>query len=222
MLVLLIEDDKEFGTELVEVLRREGYDVDWEKTGPEGLYKATEWEYDLVILDRMLPGQDGISLLRDLRGVSTVPVLMLTALGTARERVEGLDSGADDYLPKPFELEELLARMRALTRRASGQLSTQLTWKDVTLDMKRRTLTRSGRIIALSRNELIVAEVLLLRKGTPVSIATLNDRVNSDEKELRSNAIEVMIHRIRQKVGHDFIKTRRGLGYQIPHDRDES
>lgn len=216
MLILLVEDDEDLGRELAGVLRHEGHDVVWEKTGAEGLYRAREWEYDLVILDRMLPGMDGLQVLAKLRRHKSIPVMMLTALGSTQHRVEGLDGGADDYMGKPFELEELLARIRALSRRPGNVSGPRLTWRDITLDTTSHMLSRAGKTIPLTHNEYATVEFLLMRKGRPIPAATLEDRINLDDREFRSNAVEVLIHRIRQKVGKDFIKTRRGFGYMVP------
>lgn len=216
MRLLLVEDDEDFGQSLRAALQDEGYSVDWTRTGLEGQHKASEWEYDLVILDRMLPEMDGTSILRGLRKKSSVPVLMLTALNTAEHRAQGLDLGADDYLGKPFELQELFARLRALLRRSYGIGTDGIQCGQVRLVPATRQVFLEGREVVLSAAEVRIIEILLLRQGRTVSHMALNDRLGDFAAELTPNALEVCIHRIRKKLGKDFIQTRRGLGYVIP------
>ncbi len=215
MRLLLVEDDEDFGQSLVRALREQGYQVDWQKSGDVGLYQATEWDYDLLILDRMLPGLDGIRFLEKFRRNHTIPVLMLTALNTLEDRTEGLDQGADDYLGKPFDLPELFARIRALIRRAYGFSGQSLRCGELRLDPQSQQVFIGEHEVRLSPAEFRTVELLLLRKGRPVQRQTLEDRLLELSPDAQSNALEVHIHRIRQKLGKDFIQTRRGVGYLI-------
>lgn len=215
MLILLIEDDEDFGSALTEALREKGYDVDWRKSGDEGLYRASEWEHDLVVLDRMLPGMDGIEVLRNLRARKTVPVLMLTALNSPADRVEGLDSGADDYLGKPFELPEFFARIRALSRRLKTPENTPPSSGELRLEPHTRQVFFGDQEVPLTPTEYRVVEMLLLRRGRLVSRQILEDRLAGGGAERGENVLDVVIHRVRQKLGRETIRTRRGLGYLI-------
>lgn len=217
MLILLIEDDIDLGSAMVRELRAEGYRVEWEKTGGDGLFRAVEWDHDLVILDRMLPGMDGTEVLRRLRArKNEVPVLMLTALNTLPHRLQGLDGGADDYLGKPFELPELLARIRALLRRSSEWKEEGLVHGDVRCDPVKKQVFKGGAEVNLTASEFATVELLLARKGRPVSKQVLEERLHEDIGRFQPNSLEVHIHRIRTKLGHDFIQTKRGLGYLVP------
>lgn len=216
MLILLIEDDIDLGTAMVRELRAESYRVEWEKTGGDGLFRAIEWDHDLIILDRMLPGMDGTEVLRRLRARKNVPVLMLTALNTLQHRLQGLDGGADDYLGKPFELSELLARIRALLRRSSEWNDEGLVHGDVRFDPLKKQVFKGGAEVDLTASEFATVELLLARRGRPVSKQVLEERLHEDIGRFQSNALEVHIHRIRSKLGHDFIQTKRGHGYLVP------
>jgi len=216
VLVLLIEDDEDLGGSVELALSEEGYTVEWIRRGDLGLYRATEWEADLVILDRMLPSMDGFSILKSLRKTKNTPVLMLTALNTLEHRLEGLDAGADDYLGKPFELPELLSRVRALLRRSYGSSSEILEHDGLRIDLSTQRVWLMGEEIALTRSEFITLEVLLRKKGRPVSRKILEDYLYRDLDEISPNALDVHIHRIRKKLGNQLIVTRRGVGYEIP------
>lgn len=221
MNVLLIEDDEDLGGGIVEALERAGYTVNWQRCGDEGLYRALEWESDLIVLDRMLPGKNGIQILKELRKKKDTPVLMLTALNTLQHRIEGLDHGADDYLGKPFELPELLARVRALTRRAFKMDGQQLCNGDL------RLLSGSGRVfrgdteIRLTPAELLTLEFFLLRLGRIVTRMQLEDLLAEDD-EIRTNTLDVHIHRLRGKLGDELIETRRRQGYLMKKIKDDA
>ncbi|HCN77324.1 MAG TPA: DNA-binding response regulator [Verrucomicrobiales bacterium] len=216
MLILLIEDDLDLGAAIVRELKAEGFAVEWERTGSGGLFRAIEWDHDLVILDRLLPGMDGTEVLRSLRKKKQVPVLMLTALNRLTDRVKGLDLGADDYLGKPFELAELLARIRALLRRSSAWSDEALTHGDLEFHFGAKRVFKGGKEVVLRASEFATVELLLSRKGRPVSKQVLEERLHEDFGKFQSNSLEVHIHRIRSKLGHDFIQTKRGLGYLVP------
>ncbi|HVU22518.1 MAG TPA: response regulator transcription factor [Opitutus sp.] len=219
MVLLLVEDDEDLGRALTRALQEEGFTVHWTKQGDDGLYLAREWDCDLVILDRMLPGLDGLEILRRLRRDKRVPILMLTALNRVENRVEGLEGGADDYLGKPFELTELFARVRALIRRSSEWTAAGLVHGDIRLDPVDRKVFRAGTEVVLSASEFDTVELLLSRQGRTVSKQVLEDRLYSDGAEVGSNSLEVHIHRIRAKLGKEFIKTRRGVGYLVEAPR---
>lgn len=216
MLILLIEDDLDLGAAIARELKAEGFAVEWERTGTDGLFRAIEWDHDLIILDRLLPGMDGFGVLRSLREKKHVPVLMLTALNRLVDRVKGLDLGADDYLGKPFELAELLARVRALLRRTSEWNGGALTHGDLHFDFGTKQVFRNGEEVVLRASEFATVELLLSRRGRPVSKQVLEERLHEDIEKIQSNSLEVHIHRIRSKLGHDFIQTKRGLGYLVP------
>lgn len=210
MLILLVEDDEDLGRAVGRALEEEGFGVHWAKTGDEGLYRATDWDYDLVILDRMLPGLEGIELLRRLRARGRVPVLMLTALNRLSDRIEGLNGGADDYLGKPFELTELFARARALLRRSSQWNQAGLAHGDVRLDPIARRVFKGEAEVALTASELATVELLLARKGRTVSKQVLEDRLGREGVEINSNSLKVHIHRI--GGNSDGISSARGAG----------
>lgn len=216
MLILLIEDDSDLGAAIVRELRAEGFQVEWEQTGNDGLFRALEWDHDLVILDRLLPGIDGFEVLQRLREKKSVPVLMLTALNRLVDRVKGLNLGADDYLGKPFELAELLARVRALLRRSSDWSDESLVYGDLQFNLQSKQVFKNGEEVMLRASEFSTVELLLSRKGRPVSKQVLEERLHDDIGKFQSNSLEVHIHRIRTKLGHDFIQTKRGLGYLVP------
>ena len=214
--ILFIEDDEDLGSAVVEALERHGYRVRWERDGRDGLYRAREWDPDLVILDRMLPGLSGMDVLEGLRRKKRTPVLMLTALNTAENRVEGLETGADDYLGKPFDLAELLARIRALLRRSADMADEQLRCGDLRLLPFSRQVFRGERELTLTPVEYDTLELLLQRRGRVVSRLLIEDRMTGGEdRDVPPGALDVHMHRLRKKVGADLIRTRRGQGYLI-------
>ena len=215
MRVLVVEDEPDLLGSLLKVLREDDYAVDGAPDGEEGLYKAEVNEYDAVILDVMLPGIDGWELLRRLRKTKKTPVLMLTARDAIRDRVRGLDTGADDYLVKPFDVDELLARVRALIRRSANQPSARLEIRDVVIDTAARTVLRAGEAIILTAREYALVEFLALHRGKLVTRTMLYEHLFDEDDNTLSNLLDVHVSNIRKKLGHDFIVTRRGHGYCI-------
>jgi len=215
MRVLLVEDEPDLLGSLLKALREDGYAADGAADGPDGLFKAENYDYDAIILDIMLPGMDGWELMRRLRRAKKTPVLMLTARDAVRDRVRGLDGGADDYVVKPFDLDELLARLRALIRRSARQAQSRLEIGDVVVDTAARTVTRSGQPIALTAREYALVEYLALHRGKVVTRTMLYEHLFDEDDDSLSNLLDVHVSNIRKKIGHEFISTRRGHGYCI-------
>lgn len=215
MRLLIIEDDPLLLRSLAAGLREENYAVDTATDGESGLFKASGSEYDCIILDGMLPVFDGWELLRRLRPVRKTPVLMLTARDAVPDRVRGLDAGADDYLTKPFDGDELLARIRALIRRSSGAVSNAVEIGDVVIDTAARTVTRQGEEIALTPREYSLVEYLALHRGIVVTRTELYEHLFDEHDDTLSNLLDVHVSNVRKKLGPDFITTRRGHGYCI-------
>lgn len=220
--ILIVEDDPETAAWLMKGLGEYGFAVETAKDGPEGLYRATGGAFDAIILDRMLPELDGLSVLRSLRAAGrTVPVLMLTALGSVDERVRGLRAGADDYLVKPFSFEELIARIEALLRRPTteAQEETSLSCGDLTLDLISRTARRGEREIELLPREFQMLEYMMRRQGRVVTRTMLLEGVWEYHFDPKTNVIEVHISRLRRKIDGPgetpLIQTVRGAGYRI-------
>jgi two-component system OmpR family response regulator len=201
---------------LAKALREEAYAVDTAEAGDEGLYKAESYDYDVIVLDVMLPRLDGWQVLERLRRRKQTPVLMLTARDTHKDRVRGLDTGADDYLIKPFDLPELLARIRALIRRAAGQARPQLELGEIIIDTRARLVTRAGRPVTLTAREYAILEYLALHRGEVVTRTTLYEHLFDETDNTLSNLLDVHVFSIRKKLGHELITTRRGQGYCIP------
>jgi two-component system, OmpR family, response regulator len=216
MRLLLVEDDRMIGESLRNALRQSGYAVDWVRDGRAADATLATERFDLVLLDLGLPQRDGMDVLRAMRarGDST-PVIVLTARDGLASRVLGLDAGADDYVVKPFELDELLARMRAVVRRQAGRAEPALEVDGVTLDPSTRQVTHNGVPLALSAREYAVLEALMLRPGAILSRAQLEDRLYGWGEELESNAISVYVHQLRRKLGEGVIHTVRGVGYYV-------
>jgi two-component system, OmpR family, response regulator len=215
MRVLAVEDEPDLLDGLVKALREDGYAVDGASDGEDGLYKAESYDYDAIVLDIMLPGIDGWELLRRLRKTKKTPVLMLTARDAVRDRVRGLDTGADDYLVKPFELVELLARLRALIRRSATQAQPRLAIGDVVINTAARTVSSKGEAVTLTAREYSLVEFLALHRGQVVTRTTLYEHLFDENDDTLSNLLDVHVSNIRKKLGHDFITTRRGHGYCI-------
>ena len=215
MRVLAVEDEPDLLSSLMKALREDGYAVDGAPDGEEGLYKAESYDYDAIVLDIMLPGIDGWEVLRRLRKTKKTPVLMLTARDAVRDRVRGLDTGADDYLVKPFELAELLARLRALIRRSASQAQPRLEIGDVVIDTAARTVSRQGQEVILTAREYALLEFLALHRGKLVTRTMLYDHLFDENDDTLSNLLDVHVSNLRKKLGHDFITTRRGHGYCI-------
>jgi DNA-binding response OmpR family regulator len=215
MRVLLIEDEPDLLSVLEKALREAGYAVDTAQEGEAGLFKALNWEYDALILDIMLPKMDGWEVLRALRCHKTTPVLILTARDAVGDRVKGLDTGADDYLLKPFALTELLARLRALIRRAAGQGDTTFVIGDVVIDTAARTISQGGQAVHLTAREYALVEFLALHRGKLVTRTMLYEHLFDENDASFSNLIDVYVSNVRKKLGPAFITTRRGQGYLI-------
>lgn len=216
MRVLVVEDTPALGEQLVTRLAAESYAVDLARDGEEGRFLGETEPYDAIILDLGLPRIDGLSVLRHWRGKSIdTPVLILTARDAWHEKVQGIDAGADDYLAKPFNMEELLARLRALIRRAKGHASAALTCGPVTLDTRSGRVTLEGAPVELTAYEYKVLDYLMHRQGQVISRAELTEHVYAQDFDRDSNTIEVFVGRLRRKLGNGLIATVRGLGYRL-------
>lgn len=215
MRVLVVEDTPELARQLKQRLEGEGYAVDTAADGEEGRFLGETEPYDAVILDLGLPKVDGLTVLRSWRRAGmAVPVLILTARDAWNEKVQGIDAGADDYLAKPFSMEELLARVRALIRRAKGHATAEIACGGVVLDTRTGRVTVDGEPIELTAFEYRVLSYLMHRKGRVVSRTELIEHVYAQDFDRDSNTIEVFVGRLRRKLGTDIIKTVRGLGYR--------
>ena len=215
MRILIIEDEPDLLNSLAMALRDEGYAVDTAANGEDGLFNAETIAYDAILLDVMLPKLDGWSVLQRLRKTRKTPVLMLTARDTSVDRVRGLDTGADDYLVKPFDLSELLARLRALIRRTSGQATTQIRSGAVILDTAARTVSHNGSPVDLTAREYVLLEFLMVHQGEVVTRTMLYEHLFDEDDSTLSNLLDVHVSNLRKKLGHEFITTRRGHGYCI-------
>lgn len=215
MRILVVEDEPDLLRSLAQALREESYAVDTAADGEEGLHKAESWEYDAIVLDVMLPKLDGWQLLARLRKTKRTPVLMLTARDRTGDRVRGLDTGADDYVVKPFDLDELLARLRALIRRSAGKTENTVVIGDVSIDTAARLVRRSGLTVELTAREYGLVEFLALHRGEVVTRTTLYEHLFDEDDSSLSNLLDVHVSNIRKKLGHEFITTRRGHGYSI-------
>jgi DNA-binding response OmpR family regulator len=217
MRVLLVEDDRRIAAAVTALLEPHGYRVEHTTDGEEAWFKGDVEDYAAVVLDLGLPGMDGLAVLKRWRDNGrAMPVLVLSARGTWKERVEGIDAGADDYLPKPFEPEELLARLRAIIRRAAGHGRPVLEIGPVAVDPRAMRVTVAGVPKALSPQEYRLLDYLMLQAGRVVSAGELIDQLYGDDETASSNTIEVLVGRLRRKLGVDLIETRRGFGYTIP------
>jgi two-component system OmpR family response regulator len=216
MRVLVVEDESALSRQLAAALSQAGYAVDRADDGGRADYLAQTEQYDAVVLDLGLPKIDGLTVLRRWRAAGlSVPVLVLTARGSWHEKVLGIDSGADDYVSKPFRVEEVLARIRALIRRASGQLTPVLRCGAVMLDPRAARVTLEGVPVKLTAHEFRVLSYLMHHRGRVVSRAELNEHIYSQDLDRDSNTVEVFIARLRRKLGAEFIQTVRGLGYRV-------
>ena len=217
MRILLAEDDNMIGTAVREALRQDGYVVDWLRDGPRADTALSAGHYDLMLLDLGLPGKDGLAILRSLRARgNTTPVIVVTARDAVESRIAGLDAGADDYIVKPFDLDELAARIRSALRRSAGRAEPDLTIGPVSVDLARRSVLRDAVPVTLSAREFAIVEALALRPGAILSRSQLEERMYGWGEEVESNAVEVHIHAIRRKLGADFIRNVRGVGYYVP------
>jgi two-component system, OmpR family, response regulator QseB len=214
--LLLVEDDAMIGEAIRAGLKREGFAVDWLHDATVAAQALVTEPFELMLLDLGLPGTDGLRLLKTLRARGeSLPVLIITARDAISDRVQGLDAGADDYLTKPFDLDELAARIRALLRRRSGRAAAVLEHLGVTLDPAAHRVTHQGVEIALSPREFALLQLLMERPGAILSRAQIEERLYGWGEELESNAVEVHIHGLRRKLGAQFILTVRGVGYRV-------
>ena len=219
MRLLLVEDDHMIGETVVDVLRAENFAVDWIKDGLAAQSMLRSQPYDLVLLDLALPGRDGIEVLRSLRAAKVrIPVLVATARDSVEQRIAGLDAGADDYVLKPYDLGELLARVRALLRRAAGRAEPVYEHMGVTINPATRESTVNGRPVLLSSREWAVLEPLIARPGAVLSRAQLEEKIFGFDDSIASNAVEVYVHGLRKKLGANLIQNVRGLGYLVPRE----
>ncbi|MFH1605499.1 MAG: response regulator [Pseudomonadota bacterium] len=217
MRLLLVEDDSMIGASVRQGMLQDGFAVDWVQDGRAAELALGNDVYDLLLLDLGLPGKEGIEVLKALRRRGDkIPVLILTARDAIADRVQGLDAGADDYLVKPFDLDELAARIRALLRRQAGRAEPVIQVGELTLNPATHEVTLRGEPIALSAREFALLEAFLDRPGAVLSRERLEEKLYGWGEEIESNAVEVYIHGLRKKLGHDFIKNVRGVGYMVP------
>jgi len=217
MRLLLVEDDPMIGDSLRKALRQDGFTVDWVRDGRSAESALDNDVHDLLLLDLGLPGKDGIDVLRSLRAKrKTLPVLILTARDAVPDRVAGLNAGADDYLVKPFDLEELVARIHALLRRQSGRADAVIRHGELELFPASHEARLNGQSLALSAREFSLLQALLDRPGTVLSVPQIEEKLYGWDDEVGSNTVEVYIHSLRKKLGTGFIKNVRGVGYMIP------
>jgi len=213
--VLVVEDQDDLREVVVETLREESFAVDESADGEEGLYKALNWDYDIVVLDVMMPVMNGWEVLDGLRKEKQTPVLMLTALDQVCDKVKGLNHGADDYLAKPFDLTELVARVRAVMRRKGGDHCPEVAVGKVTINTTAKTLRLGDKEVEVTAREFAMAELLIKHRDEVVTRDFLYDHLFDENDESMSNMLDVYVYKLRQKFGKNFIKTRRGQGYIV-------
>lgn len=215
MRVLVVEDEPRLLRNLAKALREEGYAVDTAEAGDDGLYKAEMYNYDAIVLDIMLPRLDGWEVLARLRKQKQTPVLVLTARDATKDRVKGLDTGADDYLVKPFDLSELLARLRALIRRSAGNAHPEIEIENIRIDTRAKIVSKAGQPVTLTAREYSILEYLAQHRGELITRTELYEHLFDETDDTLSNLLDVHVFSIRKKLGHDLITTRRGQGYSI-------
>lgn len=216
MRILLVEDDDLLGQGVVAGFKQQHYNVEWFKQGGQALVSLEHENYDAMVLDLGLPDISGIQVLETLRKRGkTLPVLILTALDGVEDRIAGLDAGADDYLTKPFDLDEVYARLRALIRRAGGRADASIEYLDIKMDPAAHTVSKAGKAVDLSRREYSLLHELLENQGRVLSRNRLEEGLYSMDDDVGSNAVEVHIHHLRKKLGNEVIRTVRGVGYTI-------
>ena len=217
MRILIVEDDPMIGASIRTGLRQDGYTADWARDGNSAELAVAANEYDAILLDLGLPGRSGLELLAQWRRKrNAVPILIITARDSVEDRIAGLDGGADDYLVKPFDLNELAARLRALLRRRSGRATPVIEHGPLQLDPATHEVRLNGNEIRLSGREFALLHALLQVPGVPLSRSQLEDRLYGWEEEIGSNAVEVHIHALRRKIGSELIRNVRGIGYMVP------
>jgi two-component system OmpR family response regulator len=215
MRILIVEDEPDLLRSIAQALREEGYAVDTAADGEDGFYKAESYDYDAIVLDVMLPKMDGWEILKRLRTIKKTPVLMLTARDQTRDRVKGLDTGADDYVVKPFDLPELFARLRALIRRSTNKSTNVVAIGDVKIDTAARHVFLKDKIVELTAREYALVEFLALHRGEVVTRTQLYEHLFDENESSLSNLLDVHVSNVRKKLGAEFIATRRGHGYCI-------
>lgn len=215
MRILIVEDEDDLRSALVRSLRDEGYAVDAANNGADGLFNAESNDYDAIVLDVMMPQMDGWEVLKRLRKTKKTPTLMLTARDQSRDRVKGLDTGADDYVVKPFDLPELLARLRALIRRSAGKTTNLIEIGDVSVDTAARVIALKGKPQELTAREYQLVEFMALHRGEVVTRTQLYEHLFDENDTSLSNLLDVHVSNVRKKLGAEFITTRRGHGYCI-------
>jgi two-component system, OmpR family, response regulator len=215
MRVLVVEDEEDLLTVLVTALREQGFTVDSAQDGESGLAKAEGTNYDAIVLDLMLPQMDGFEVLNKLRARKSTPVLVLTARDAVADRVAGLNQGADDYLTKPFELDELSARLRALIRRSAGSPSPLIIIDDVEINTAARTVNKRNQTVDLSAKEYALLELLAINRGRLVTRTMIYEHIYGEDDDTLSNVVDVYVSNLRRKLGDSLIETRRGQGYII-------
>ena len=215
MRILIVEDEPDLQRGLARALRDEGYAVDTADNGEDGLFNAGNTDYDAIVLDVMMPRLNGWEVLARLRKKKKTPVLMLTARDQSQDRVKGLDTGADDYMVKPFDLPELMARLRALIRRSAHQTTNQIEIGDVNIDTAARNVTLKGRLVELTAREYALVEFMALHRGEVVTRTQLYEHLFDENDSTLSNLLDVHVSNVRKKLGGEFITTRRGHGYCI-------
>lgn len=219
MRVLVVEDDDRIGADIARGLQAAGFTVEREGNGEEAWFRGDTEAFDAVVLDLGLPSMDGLAVLKRWRAQGrSMPVLVLTARGAWTERVEGIEAGADDYLPKPFRMEELVARLRAIVRRSAGHAAPTISVGRVTLDPRQMRVTIDGVPVALSPQEYRLVAYLMHHRGRVVTQLELTEHLYHQDIERESNAIEVLVGRVRRKLGVNLIETRRGFGYIVPEE----
>ncbi len=219
MRVLVVEDDRMIAKGLHTALKQDGYAVDGVSDGRSAAAALRSSRFDVVLLDLGLPERDGLEVLRELRSRGdATPVIIVTARDDVHNRVQGLDAGADDYIVKPFDLDEVAARMRSVLRRTAGRGDPCIRHRGITLDPVSHAVERDGEPVVLSAHEFAVLEALLQRPGTVLSRAQLEDRLYGWSEGIESNAVEVYVHGLRRKLGNDAIRTLRGVGYFVPKE----
>jgi two-component system OmpR family response regulator len=213
--ILVVEDEPDLARALRKAIQEEDMVCDVAADGEAGLFNLRSWEYDAVILDLMLPKVDGWNLLRDLRSRKSTPVLILTARDATPDKVKGLDSGADDYLTKPFKLDELIARLKALIRRSAGHPAPVIRVGPVEIDTAKRLVRKHGQVVPLAPKEFALVELLAFNRGKLVTRTAIYEHIYDENDSSLSNVVDVYVSNIRKKLGPDFVETRRGHGYVV-------